>query len=137
MDIDQVRGMVERLAGQVQRGEVAPELLERLSWSDADLNNFVTKYKRRLRALRSAEEKAEAAPDALEPTEGRPDAHKRTLRIVRGAGLDKAIRSQDGKTGHPTQKDEIRDLFEAKKDTVSVEYRDLVEAYYKSLAGGE
>ena len=135
MDVDQVRGMVERLAGQVRTGEVAPELLERLDWNGADLHNFVTKYKRRLKALRSSEEKA--AADGLEPTKGRPDEHKRTLRIVKGTGLDEAVRSQDGKTDQPTQKDEIRDLFEAKKDTVSVEYRELVEAYYRSLAGGE
>ena len=137
MDVTQIRGMVERLAGQVQRGEVAPELLERLDWNGADLHSFVTKYKRRLKALRSADEKAKAAPDALEPTKGHLGEHKRTLRIVKGTGLDKAVRSQDGKTDQPIQKDEIRDLFEAKKDTVSVEYRDLVEAYYKSLAGDE
>jgi len=131
-DLRGVAGTIDKLAGQVRKSGVDPELLKRLHWDEPDLHNFIAKYKQRLQALRAAEK---SGSPKLDPTKGPGADRERAIHILRRAGLAKGVRSLDGQPPGANEKDQIRELFEGKKQSVSVEYRDLVEAYYRSLVG--
>ena len=131
-DLRGVAGTIDKLAGQVRKSGVDPELLKRLHWDEPELRNFITKYRQRVQALRAAKE---SGPSRLDPTKGQGTDRERTIHILRRAGLAKGVRSLDGQPRETNEKDQIRKLFEGRKQSVSVEYRDLVEAYYRSLVG--
>ncbi len=138
LDPARVRGMLDKLAGQMQRRRPDPKLLEKLGWDEPELRNFVDRYREQLDLPdRPADSTLTRETDKLKPirTDG-ADAPKR-IALQQGAGLAKGITTGDGKQGNTGEKDNVDKLFEAGKRNVSIEYRDLVDAYYKSLAEGE
>ena len=124
--------MVDRLAAQIRERGAPPELLERLQWTEPELRNFVARYQRRSHALRAA---AHGSP--LRPGQAQERDRARSIQIARAAGLGKGVRSLDGRGVEAHGKDDITQLFEGKKESVSIEYRDLVEAYYRSLVSSQ
>ena len=126
--------MLDQLAGRMQRGKADPKLLEVLGWGESDLRNFVERYRRRLRASKRGPQ-ADARAQRLDPTRSGDAERKRAIELKRGEGVAKAVRSIEGDEPATGRKDQLRELFEAGKQNVSVEYRDLVEAYYQSLVG--
>ena len=129
--------MVERVAGRMRKSGVDPELLERLQWQEGDFWNFVKRYEKLAKVRRGQPQRADVDPQRFDPNKGRPGQHKRSIEIVKGGGLAEQVKSLAGKSKAGEHKDDVRDLFEARKRSVSVEYRDLVDAYYRSLVGDQ
>ena len=105
-----------------------PKVLADLGWSPEDVQAFVEKYRGRLDNRRPEPERT-AIPGRVENLTGRAGS------LRRGGGVEarlKAIRDR----APALEKDRLRRLVEARRDTVSPEYRELLEAYLKALSEG-
>jgi len=124
-----IRRIVDRLSDQLSRGEVDPKVLDELGWTDEEVQAFVEKYRKRLDNRRPERDRTEV-PTLREEIIGRPGE------IRRGVGIDDRLRAIRDRV-KKLDKDQLRRLFETRRDTVSPEYRELLKEYWKALSEAE
>ena len=128
-DIKLIRTIVDRLSDQLSRGKVDPKVLEELGWTDEEVQAFVKKYTQRLDNRRPERDRTEL-PALREEITGRPGEFRP------GIAVDDRLRAIRDRV-KKLDKDQLRRLFEARRDTVSPEYRELLKEYWKALSEAE
>ena len=110
--------VLKRLQKELERGEVDPDLLEELGWSDGDMKKFVNRLQERLQ-----DSGADQSPAAVAERRQFEEMLKSLELQSKGAR-----RSDSGKGKHST------DGIGSRRLPVPAEYREAFEAYTKSLS---
>ncbi len=134
-DARRAQRALDQVAEQMARSGPPSDLLKQLGWDAGRLKDFVDRYRRRLAKLNAAASLTRASGELKNKSE-RGEERSLRLKLERGAGLDESVRV-DSASGGPAEKDEVRKLFQSARRSVALEYRDLVDAYFESLAGAE
>ncbi|MCK4298009.1 MAG: hypothetical protein KAX80_00675 [Planctomycetes bacterium] len=128
-DLEVVGQIIEELFHRLLRNQIDPELLEDLNWDIQDLAAWVVTYKAKLDQL--PEEKTDAGVALGEALSGLPPPEERVIEM--GSPV-KPVTPTVGDEVIDLSPDEIRELLQASKGTLSPEYRQLLEDYYKALS---
>lgn len=113
--------VLNRLDEQLARRDVDPELLKSLGWSEAELRQFVDRWK-------SLKEAAEAPGEGADEARDQLDAALRSL----GLRAKGPVRVEGG-----AAPDELRDLNEGFRGEAPAEYADRVRAYLRGAGEAE
>ena len=128
-DLEVVGQIIEELFHRLLRNQIDPELLEDLNWDVQDLAAWVVTYKAKLDQL--PKEKTDAGVALGEALSGLPPPEERVIEM--GSPV-KPVTPTVGDEVIDFSPDEIRELLQATKGTLSPEYRQLLEDYYKALS---
>lgn len=109
---------LKKLADQLKRKKVDPELLRRMGWTEEEARRFADRMARH-RAPDSPPEKV------AEPLTGS---------AREGFGKSTQLRKSVGRAGGATPQDQQRDLMQDRRTPPPPEYRELYEAYTRELA---
>ena len=101
-------------------------MLKDLGWTEEEVQAFVKKYKNRLDNSRPERDRT-ALPTRRTEVAGRAGV------LRRGIGIDDRLRALRDRAKQ-LDKDHLRRLFEARRETVSPEYRELLKEYWKALS---
>jgi len=128
-DLKVVGRVIDELSQRLLRNKIDPKLLEALNWDVQDLAAWVVTYKAKLDAL--PEEKADAGVllgggplDVVQPEE----------RVIEMATTVKPVTPTVGDEAVNMSPDELKGLLQGAKGSLSPEYRQLLEDYYKALS---
>jgi hypothetical protein len=117
--------VVDALEQKLRKKELDPALLDDLKWDEAQVADFVREFRR-------AEQQARNDPGRTDVPQGRFETTTRPAGDVeRSEGTGDAVRLR---AKHVRPADKTTRLFEAGRQRVPQEYRDLLDAYYRSLA---
>ena len=107
--------VIEKLAEQLREDRVDSELLDRLGWSQEDLARFVKRWQNLQQAAR--QDKADGK-------------HRQELdTALRSLGLRRQLRRRS----LDARKDNLRDVNEAFRGTVPLEYQEQLRAYLRGI----
>ncbi|MDA8746468.1 hypothetical protein N9N28_17735, partial [Rubripirellula amarantea] len=109
--------VLDKLADQLDKGQVDHEMLDELGWSEDDLRRFVDRWNR----LRSEAQRPNST-DAQQEL----DARLRSLGGTIGPKNGTTERTQD----------DFRDLREGYQSKVPLKYRDRLKAYTEGVSRG-
>ncbi len=112
--------ILDRLENQLNKQDVDKSLLEKLGWTQDELRRFVDRWK-------NLKTQADANPDSAE-------ASQKLNEALRSLGLGRKRR-----TGYQSKiaKDKLRDLRDAYRGRVPLEYQEQVSRYLKGTATAE
>lgn len=111
--------VLKRLQDQLDRGDVDPELLQQLGWTEADMRRFTDRMSRYLQESKSTEETPESAARRQQFEE-----------MLKSLDLKKRGVSRSGENA--TQR-EVKQV-ESRQSTVPQEYRSAFDKFTKELA---
>jgi len=117
--------VIDALEQRLRKKELDPALLDDLAWDEARAADFVREFRRAERQARDELSRTEV-PDGRFETTIRPATE---VERSEGAGTAARLRTQYVRPADRTNR-----LFETGSQRVPQEYRDLLEAYYRSLA---
>jgi hypothetical protein len=127
--LEVVGQVINQLYDRLLRNDVNPKLLEQLNWNLQDLASWVAVYKAKLDQL--PWEKGDAGVLLGEGAAGLPAPEQRVIEMGKSP-LD--VKPTVGEGTPPISPDEVAQLLQGAKGTVSPEYRTLLEDYYRALA---
>lgn len=123
-----VKGLIDKLSSQIEKGEVDKRLLDQLGWSEQELRNFVEKYRKLLTEPKGPPKVVDMGKGDSQPL----DVPTSKVTVKRGTGAAAGVEDADATKRAKAEKDKLR-AIEAAKENIAPEYRDLVEEYYKAL----
>jgi len=127
--VDRAEKLIDELERQLRAGEADPNLLKDLGWTPEQAQAFAKEFRRLSTASQPLLTDADGArtPEYLRV---KPPGDDR-FRAARGQDREvKGTRAVDQRTP-----DEIRRLMEVRRRQVGEDYRELLEAYYKTMGG--
>jgi collagen type III alpha len=117
--------VLDRLAKQLDKGDIDPQLLKRLGWTREELEQFVKEFQ------------GPGATDANQPgTPGKSATPKKKTDDAKTTLDEKKIRSTRRGPGQTAQ-DAIGENYEGRRSKPAPEYEDHVRAYNMSQSKGE
>lgn len=125
-DIKEVVTMLDKLDGMIESGEVDDEFLKEVGTSKEGLRTFVTDTRKALKR---------GSDLAVVPSGGgevRVKSDLDSITTLKGQGPTLAI-SPGTKIGGDEKPDPTGQLIESKRSTISLEYRDMVDDYFRSI----
>ena len=128
-DLRVVGPVIDELFDRLLRNDISPELLQDLNWDIQDLAVWVVTYKAKLDQL--PQERPDAGVLLGGPLPGGAEPEERVIEM---ATPTRPVTSTLGDAAAEISPDELRELFQGAKGTVSPEYRQLMEDYYKALS---
>ena len=99
------------------------------------LLEFAKRYEKIFRPRRDADNDSDEDDQSI-PEEPSPEADAKTD-VVLGSGVDDKAKELGRVDDEELSEERLKDLFDEFSDNISPEYRDVIEAYYKRLAGDE
>lgn len=122
--------MMEKLGKRLVKRKPDPKLLTKLKWTPVELQQFVERYRKV--KVKGEKKGGGGAVHADSPRAKPPPLMPRPVATTqRGTGVDQKVTIRS-RTHKAEEKGES--LFEMPEDTVSPEYRRLVEEYRKALS---
>jgi hypothetical protein len=124
-DIETVGAVVRALEDKLRTNQVDPGLLRELGWTERDAATWVERFKRELHLpdLAGAER-----PDGIEA-----GANPDFAGILRGGEASGGIIGGEGDERTRLSPDQIRRLYESRRNDIPPEYRRAFEEYLKEL----
>jgi len=129
-DIDVVGNIVEDLYSRLVRNDIDPDMLTELDWSVQELATWVVTYKGKLDAL-AGDQVDEGFLLTDEAPEQMQVLRERVIEMGSAGPPLKPVVAEGTTALSP---DEVKELLERARGTVSPEYRQLLEDYYRGLA---
>jgi collagen type III alpha len=127
--IDRTERLVNELERELRRGEPDPNMLKDLGWTPQEAQRFVREFRRAHRDSPTARISSGGVQEIIPSPASQPgDERFRTA-----AGRDAGIRTRDAVDRRDP--DTIHRLLEIRRQQVGEEYRELLEEYYKTVAG--
>ena len=134
-DLPFVVKVAAQLQEALERGEVDAKFLEEAGMTREQLLEFAKKYEKIVRPRRDADSDSDENDQGI-PDEPSPEADAKTD-VVLGSGVDDKAKGMGRVDDEELSEERLKDLFDEFSENVSPEYRDVIEAYYKRLAGDE
>jgi len=110
--------VLKRLKDQLERGDVDPELLQQLGWTEAEMRRFTERMGKSLQETKSED----ATPESLARRQQFEEMLK-SLNLKKGAAT---------RTGDKTTQREVKQV-ESRRTTAPPEYRSALEKFTKEL----
>ncbi|MEW6359381.1 MAG: hypothetical protein AB1696_23800, partial [Planctomycetota bacterium] len=127
-NIATVMTMLDRAAGIVEAADVGDDFLAKVGMSQGEFRNFVAEF-------REAAKQRRSAPPAS--ADGTRMAARDAASIDMLPGKDATIQMNKGRPiGGQEKPDDLRELFVDRRETVSPEYRDMVDEYFRVISAG-
>jgi len=127
--VDRAERLVSELDRQLRTGEPDPNLLNALGWTPEQATRFVREF----RQVKDRAPRTHRSPDGPQQVKQTATRQPGEDRLQTGKGRNADIRS--GAVIDRREADQIRRLLEIRRQQVGKDYRDLLEAYYKTVAG--
>jgi hypothetical protein len=124
--IQAVGRVIDEARRHIRDGTVDEELLKDLGMDAREFRDFVKRYADRLDLLPAARERGVGEPGRLAEV-GLPGS----LRLQSGRAVDGGVEVGGGEKLSP---DAVRELYGSRLKKVSPEYRDAVEAYFRTVS---
>ena len=128
--IEVVGRIIDELSNRLLHNDIDPDLLVDLNWDVQDLAKWVVTYKAKLDAL--PEEQADAGGLLGDGPLGVTEVRERVIEMATASEPVTPVVGDDAPDG--LSPDELRELLQDAQGTLSPEYHQLLEEYYKALS---
>jgi len=128
-NVDRLERSVDELERQLRSGQADPNLLKALGWTPDQAEGFVREFRR----LKESASSVRPGSDISQRVIRSPTTQPGEEVFRAGSGRDTDLRGSS--VIDRRDPDQLRRLLEVRRQQVGEDYRDILEAYYKTIAG--